>query len=243
MHGTITDRNQKTDLCVHRAGFAPWAAELEIYRRFHRLKTEFLSRFTLRKWRIIMSKPIMPIPFQVDFTKPLDVLFQCHSRIAANLEALRRASETLRNSDECEFTEVFATIDTVLTHFSTAGIKHTQDEEESLFPRMREYRDRVVSDVFEVIGQLEIQHKRAVSIENSLNKMLVNLAADEMPDKNKLDLFCDLSESLYDLYRPHIQMENEFVFPSAGKILTRNELLEVGKEMYQRRQISLTIDH
>ena len=84
-----------------------------------------------------MSKPIAPIPFKADFTKPLEVLFQCHSRIAANLEALRRASESLQKPDECDFKEVFATIDTVLTHFSTAGIKHTQDEEESLFPLMR----------------------------------------------------------------------------------------------------------
>jgi hemerythrin-like domain-containing protein len=187
----------------------------------------------------IMPKPIMPIPFQADFTKPLEVLFQCHSKIAANLEALRRAGEALRTSDECDFDEVFATVDTVLTHFATAGIKHTQDEEESLFPRMRQYSDSVVSDVFEVIGQLEQQHKRAASIEESLNKMIINLATDETPDKNKLELFCDLSESLYDLYRPHIQMENEYVFPSAGKILTRDELLAVGKEMYQRRQPSI----
>ena len=186
-----------------------------------------------------MSNTIAPISFKADFTKPLDVLFQCHSRIAANLEALVRASETLRTSDEREFNEVFATIDTVLKHFATAGIKHTLDEEESLFPRMREYKDSVVSDIFEVIGQLEIQHKKAASIESSLNKVLLNLVTDENLDKPKLDLFCDLSESLYDLYRPHIQMENEHIFPSAIKILSKDELLAIGKEMYQRRQPSI----
>lgn len=190
-----------------------------------------------------MSKLSMPIPLKADFTKPLDVLFQCHTRIAANLEALRRAGETLKTLDECEFKEVFATIDTVLTHFSTTGIKHTKDEEESLFPRMREYGDSVVSDVFDIIGQLELQHKRAASIEDSLNKLLVNLATDETPDRNKLDLFCDLSEGLYDLYRPHIQIENEHIFPSAAKILSRDELLAVGKEMYQRRQPSIISLH
>ncbi|MEZ5344222.1 MAG: hemerythrin domain-containing protein [Pyrinomonadaceae bacterium] len=186
-----------------------------------------------------MSKPSMPIPFHADFTKPLDVLFQCHSRIAANLESIRRASETLRKSDECDFNEVFNSFDTVLTHFSTAGVKHTQDEEDSLFPRMREYNDTVVSDVFEVIGQLEMQHKRAGSIEASLGKMIIDLALADSPDKNKLELVCDLSESLYDLYRPHIQMENEYVFPSAAKILTKEELLSVGREMYQRRKPSI----
>lgn len=180
----------------------------------------------------------MPVPLRSDFTKPLDVLFRCHSSIAANLETLRRASESLRRIDECDFKSVFATVDTVLTHFATVGIRHTLDEDLSLFPRMREYSDTVVSDVFEVIGQLEIQHKRAGSIEHSLEKMLVSLAADEDLSKNKLDLFCDLSESLYDLYRPHIQMENEFIFPSAAEILSSDELLAVGKEMYERRQIA-----
>ena len=93
------------------------------------------------------------------------------------------------------------------------------DEDQSLFPRMREYSDTVVSDVFEVIGQLEMQHKRAANIENSLAKMLLGFATDENLGMNKLELFCDLSESLYDIYRPHIQMENEFVFPSAAQIL------------------------
>jgi len=186
-----------------------------------------------------MVKPIAPIPFQADFTKPLDVLFHCHQKIAANLEALRRAGEDLRLSEGKDFTEIFATVDTVLSHFATAGVKHTQDEEESLFPRIRQYNHTVVSEVFDVIGQLEAQHARAASIEDSLNKMIVNLAAAETLDENKIDLFGDLSESLYDLYRPHIQMENEFVFPAAAEILSKSELFEVGKEMYQRRKSSI----
>jgi hemerythrin-like domain-containing protein len=183
-----------------------------------------------------MSDTISPIPFQANFKKPLDVLFQCHHKIAANLEALIRVSETLRKKEVDDFKELFETIDTILNHFSTAGIKHTQDEEDSLFPRMRDYSETVVSDVFDVIAQLEKQHRKAANIEASLGKMLVNMATDASPESNKLDLFCDLSESLYDLYRPHIQMENEFVFPAAAKILSDDELLAVGKEMYLRRQ-------
>ena len=37
-------------------------------------------------------------------------------------------------------------------------------------------------------------------------KMLLGFATDENLGMNKLELFCDLSESLYDIYRPHIQM-------------------------------------
>ena len=187
-----------------------------------------------------MSKPLMPVPLKVDFAKPLDVLFICHSSIATNLETLRRASESLRTIDESDLKDVFATIDAALTEFATVGVTHAMDEDQSLFPRMREYSDTVVSDVFEVIGQLEMQQKRAANIENSLAKMLLGFATDENLGMNKLELFCDLSESLYDIYRPHIQMENEFVFPSAAQILSREELLAVGREMYQRRQVTPT---
>ncbi len=181
-------------------------------------------------------EPIKTIPLQVDFTKPLDVLFQCHQKIAANLEALRRATEALRNPEKSALPDLFNTINTVFTHFATAGIKHTADEEQSLFPRMRVYKTQIVSDVFAVVDQLEDQHKRAESIEKSLSQVFNRMLADDELDSNKVELFGDLSESIYDLYRPHIQMENEFVFPAAGKILSQEELLEVGKEMYQRRQ-------
>ncbi len=182
------------------------------------------------------SEPIAGIPYKADFTKPLDVLFHCHQKIAANLETLRSTTAELRESRGENFKVLFGTIDTVLNLFFTTGVKHTLDEEESLFPRMRQYGDSIVSEVFDVIGQLETQHKRAVSIENSIKKMYLDMVTKEEPDENKLLLFNDLGESLYDLYRPHIQMENEFVFPAAAEILSHEELLAVGREMYQRRK-------
>ena len=174
-----------------------------------------------------------------DFSRPLDFLFHCHQKIAASLEALRRATAELHEAAEPEFAETLATIDTVLIHLKTAGKKHTADEEESLFPRLRLYKDDVVSEVFEVLDQLEAQHKRAASIENSLSKLVVNLQACDTPEEGKLALFGDLGESLYDLYRPHIQMENEFVFPAAAEILSREDLHSMGREIFQRRQLKI----
>lgn len=188
-----------------------------------------------------MAATISPIPFQADFTKPLDLLFQCHHRIAANLESLRRASEDMQKGASTDYTIVLGTVDTVLNHFETAGVKHTEDEEESLFPRMRRYNETVASEVFDVIERLELQHTGASSIENTLRKLYLNMASDDSVDSNKVELFADLSESLYDLYRPHIQIENEFVFPAASKLLSVEELLEVGKEMFQRRQTTILI--
>lgn len=184
-------------------------------------------------------KPVPGFKSETDFSKPLDFLFHCHQKIAKSLETLRRATAELHKADESDLPETLARIDTVLVHLTTAGKKHTADEEESLFPRLRLYKDEVVSEVFEVLEQLEAQHKRASSIENSLSKLVVNLHASETPDENKIALFGDLGESLYDLYRPHIQMENEFVFPAAAEILSRDDQLAIGREIYQRRQLKI----
>lgn len=171
-----------------------------------------------------------------DFTKPLDFLFHCHQRIAANLEALRRAAADLKTAEPDEVATVLETVNGVLSHLSSAGVKHTLDEEESLFPRIRLHKDQGTEEIFEVLGQLESQHKRAASIEDRLGKMAEGLALNGLPDENSVDLFLDLAESLYDLYKPHIQIENEFVFPASAQILTNDEQLEAGQEMYARRQ-------
>ncbi|MDH3530228.1 MAG: hemerythrin domain-containing protein [Acidobacteriota bacterium] len=184
-------------------------------------------------------KPIAPIPFKADFSKPLDFLFHCHQKIAANLEALRRATADLHTAQREDLATVAETINGVLTHLSSSGKKHTRDEEESLFPRLRQHKDRGSDEIFEVLGQLESQHKRAASIERSLTNMALALAIADEIGSEKIALFNDLSESLYDLYRPHIQIENEFIFPASAQILTEAELAAAGHEMFQRRQLKI----
>ncbi len=176
---------------------------------------------------------------KADFSKPLDFLFHCHQNIAANLEALRRATAELHKKDESGLGDTLARIDTILIGLTSAGKKHTADEEESLFPRLRQYKDEVVSEVFEVLEQLEAQHRRAASIEKSLGRLVETLHADDAPDENKIALFGDLGESLYELYKPHIQIENEFVFPAAAKILSRDDQLAMGGEIYERRKVRI----
>ena len=180
-----------------------------------------------------------PIPFKADFSKPLDFLFHCHQKIAANLEALRRATADLHTAQKEDLATVSETINGVLTHLRSSGKKHTLDEEESLFPRIRQHKDGGTEEILEVIGQLEAQHRRAASIEDTLTEMAVGLAIADDVDPNNIALFNDLSESLYDLYRPHIQIENEFIFPAAAQILSADELSAAGLEMFQRRQLTI----
>lgn len=41
---------------------------------------------------------------------------------------------------------------------------------------------------------------------------------------------------LCELYRPHIRVEDELIFPLAEKILSPDELKEIGEEMKERRR-------
>lgn len=182
---------------------------------------------------------VQPVPFAADFSKPLEFLFHCHSRIATRLVGLIRLSEDLKPIETVDAEDFLQGSENTLRHLATSGLKHTRDEEDSLFPRLRAHKDAGVDELFEVLGHLEAQHKRAASIESSLEGMVKSFRGAEAIDENRVALFKDLAEGLYDLYRPHIQIENEFVFPSAGKILTPDELSEIGKEIYSRRQVTI----
>jgi Hemerythrin HHE cation binding domain len=70
-----------------------------------------------------------------DFSNPIDLLIDCHRRIERFLTVLVKVAEqakgglmTKEQSRECE---------QALDYFRNAAPRHTADEEESLFPRLR----------------------------------------------------------------------------------------------------------
>ncbi|HEV2691229.1 MAG TPA: hemerythrin domain-containing protein, partial [Bryobacteraceae bacterium] len=70
-----------------------------------------------------------------DFSDPLGLLSDCHRRIERFLGVLIRICQK-RNGGTMAADERQA-LETALTYFRNAAPKHTADEEDSLFPRMR----------------------------------------------------------------------------------------------------------
>ena len=77
-------------------------------------------------------------PLDHTFDEPLGLLSDCHRRIEHFLHALvtigQRAAKTLAQAD-------VVALEAALAYLATAAPRHTADEEESLFPRLRALSD------------------------------------------------------------------------------------------------------
>ena len=175
-------------------------------------------------------------PHIPDFTDPLRLLVHCHERIEAQLSALESAAEILRAGDRQSLPRVFGAIDAACAHFAIPGVKHTEDEEISLFPRLREHGGAAGEDATVAMTELESQHRAAAKLHAEFDEFVSTLPRDGAADARELDCFSELVAELTTLYRPHILLENNFVFPIAGRVLPANEIQALGTEMRARRR-------
>jgi hemerythrin-like domain-containing protein len=180
---------------------------------------------------LTINQPHIP-----DFTKPLSLLVHCHERIEAQLNSLERAVEILRTGERQSLPGVFAAIDAACAHFAIAGVKHTEDEDVSLFPRLRERGGSAGEDALAAVTELESQHRRAEKLHAEIDKMIASVPRDGSAEAKILDQFSELVTELVMLYRPHIQLENNFVFPVAARVLPASEIQALGQEMRARRR-------
>ena len=180
---------------------------------------------------VTLNQPRIP-----DFTNPLGLLVHCHERIEAQLSVLERAGEIVRAGDIRSLPRVFAAIDGACAHFAIPGVKHTEDEEVSLFPRLRERGGAAGQDALAAIAELESQHRTAEHLHGEFDQLVACLPRDGSADAKELDRFNELVAELTTLYRPHILLENNFVFPIAADVLPASEIQTLGEEMRARRK-------
>jgi pyridoxamine 5'-phosphate oxidase len=180
---------------------------------------------------LTINQPHIP-----DFTNPLGLLVHCHERIEAQLSALERAAEILRSGDTRSLPRVFAAIDAACAHFAIPGVKHTEDEEISLFPRLRERGGTAGQDALAAMAELESQHRTAEQFHAEFDELVESLPRDGSADGKDLECFSEVVTELTTLYRPHILLENNFVFPVAARVLPASEIQALGEEMRARRK-------
>src|SRR5215472_11526198 len=165
-----------------------------------------------------------------DFSQPLGLLSDCHRRIERFLNVLVRVSESrkggnLTDGEKSEF-------ETALAYFRNSAPKHTADEEESLFPRLRSSgADRVL----ECLQKLEGDHQAASRDHATVDVLgTIWISAGSLSPQQHDELGQALSR-LRALYAAHIAIEDQDLFPLAAQVLAEQELAEVGQEMAARR--------
>lgn len=186
----------------------------------------------------MLSKSLLTInqPHIPDFTRPLELLVHCHERIEGHLRALERAAEIIEGRDAPSLPLAFAATDAAIAHFATPGVKHTEDEEVSLFPRLLAMGGAGGAEVLAAVGELETQHRAAERVHADFEALVKQLARDGSAEAGHIRRFQELVNALTSLYRPHIRIENELVFPVAARVLPAGEIQALGAEMRARRQ-------
>ena len=166
-----------------------------------------------------LTRPAAP---SATVDQPLDHLVACHGRIEERLNILERAAVALNERPE----EARAALATVFRHFDTAGVLHTRDEEESVFPRLLL---RASDAERYYLTDLERQHREAEEVYSLLGDVPVP-GTDLAPYLALVHRFCWI-------YRAHIASENEHLIDTARRLLSVEDLAEVAGEMRLRRSV------
>lgn len=166
------------------------------------------------------------------FADPLGLLTDCHRRIERFLGVLVRVAERAGNPLEVEERSA---LEAALGYFREAAPKHTADEEESLFPRLRARQDGAMGELLARVEALEQEHVRAGKAHQEVDRLgQAWLEAGSLSPDEAARLRALLAE-LEQLYRGHIAVEDGELFPAAAKLLAAEERRAIGREMAARR--------
>lgn len=154
-----------------------------------------------------------------------DFLMACHRRIEQRLAAMERAAAAL----DANRTEALAALAAALRFLDTSGALHTEDEEESVFPRLRA---RMEPGERTFLAGLEHDHAEAGMIHRRLRELAAKAA--ERPEHDAE--LRGAVEQLAALYRRHIESEDATLTEYARALLTPQERLAIAEEMRGRRK-------
>lgn len=168
------------------------------------------------------------------FDQPIELLKDCHRRIEHFLGVLQKVVELFGDGELSE--EGRRALATSLEYFAVAAPRHTADEEQSLFPRMRRSGDAEARAVMAELDRLESDHRRAEACHGQVDDLGREWLEAGHIDELKCATMRALLAELVALYASHIRLEDERVFEAAARLLKPGELGEVGVEMQRRRR-------
>ena len=164
------------------------------------------------------------------FDDPIGMLTDCHRRIERFLDIVRVVAE--RAAGRALTDEESAAVQAALEYFHVGGQRHNADEEQSLFPRLREAS---AGEEFTEIHGLESDHQDASKLHETVEQLYAKwITGGELDAKEQNDLQSATGQ-LKRLYEEHIRTEEKVVFPRAAKVLNQHAIQAIGQEFRARR--------
>jgi len=168
------------------------------------------------------------------FSNPTGLLSDCHRRIEMFVGTLQSVAPFLADSPNAEVRTAF---ETSLRYFRNAAPKHNADEEESLFPRLRQAADPRAQAVLSQLAALEEEHRWAAPLHEEVDRLGNKYLASGPLSAQESDDFRSAVERLVSMYREHIALEDEVVFPCAAEVLSAEAKAAIAGEMAKRRNL------
>jgi hemerythrin-like domain-containing protein len=181
----------------------------------------------------------MPVTIGVrpgKFTNPIGMLLDCHQRINRFLGTLQTIANEKRGRPlDAKYRRA---LETALKYFRDAAPKHTEDEEEDLFPALRSLGQADLEQVLSRIDRLENDHSLAGKWHMVCDEIGRRWLRDDglcLRDAAQFEIVLSL---LARLYRSHIAIEEHEIFPIAQTALSGPEKVAIGRSMASRRGIA-----
>jgi len=174
-----------------------------------------------------------------NFSDPTGLLSDCHRRIEMFLGTLEAVAKLI---DRPATEETSRALESALRYFAQAAPKHTADEEESLFPRLRQVHDPAIQPAFSTLEQLEEEHCHAAPLHAEVDRLGAQYLATGTLSGPEVDDFRKAVASLALMYKQHISVEDGVVFPLAARVLSDAEKVAIAEEMAGRRKVRLVTE-
>jgi hemerythrin-like domain-containing protein len=168
------------------------------------------------------------------FDQPLGLLSDCHRRIEHFLDLLIHVAERTAGGDLSAMER--ADLQAAVQYFSTAAPRHTADEEESLFPRLRDSADPATHAALATLARLESDHDVANAHHQAVDALVRRWLADGRLASDASAELRDRLTTLQRIYSAHIATEDRELFPTAARVLSADDVKAIGREMAARRK-------
>lgn len=167
------------------------------------------------------------------FSEPTGLLSDCHRRIEMFLGTLESVAFFI---DKPLDKQSQTALESALRYFRDAAPKHTADEEESLFPRLRQVHRPEVEAAVGALDALEHDHARADRLHADVDRLGRKCLDEGSLPPSDADCFRHRIAELALIYKDHIRVEDEIVFPVAGRVLSESDKALIATEMATRRK-------
>lgn len=165
---------------------------------------------------------------------PLQHILACHEQIERRLVTLQNAAMMMGFSEGAMLQDAAAALAYEVEVLEAIDKLHTEDEELSMFPRLRANLKDDTAVLDPLMQSLELQHQNEQAAFARLKGAVKAIAASGAQPSNETSSCEDLVRELAGVCGPHMALENDSLLPLARKALSPEDLKAICGEMRQR---------